>query len=443
MQTIISKIKKYCRKKDYELLKELLEGINNYDIAEILDRLNPIEQKIVLNHLDNERIAEILPEMDDYEDITKNIDNLLLTDLLMLMDDDDATDILQDLSKRRQEKLLRMMEKGQSEEIRQLLQYKEDTAGGLMTLSFLAVKSDFTVGKSIDLIKKSSDDLEIINYLYVTDDDGHLEGVVSIRQLLIFPDNKIIGDIMNRDIIYVDVATDQEEVAKLVSKYDLLAIPVVDYEKKLMGIVTFDDIMDVIDEENAEDIYAMAGSSSIEEETNSVFLIAGLRFPWLFTNLFGGIIAASVLGLYKMTLAKAISLSFFIPVITGMGGNAGLQTSTTTIRGLSTGEIHINEIGKILFREIRIGVIVGILCGFVVGAFSYLWQGHIFLGAVVGISMMCSITIAALVGVIAPFSFKKLGIDPAISSGPFVTTSNDIMGILIYLTIATYMIDKL
>jgi len=443
MHKIVKNIKKYCRGKDFDLLKELIAGINNYDLAEVIERLNPIEQKVVLSILDKERIAEILPEVDDYEEITKNIDNLLLTDLLALMDDDDVTDILQDLSQRRQEKLLKMMEKGQAEEIRQLLQYKEDTAGGLMTLGFLAIKSDSSVGRCIDNIKESSDDLEIINYLYVTDDDGHLEGVVSIRQLLVFPDNKIIKDIMNKEIIYVNVSTDQEDVAKLVAKYDLMAIPVVDFEKKLMGIITFDDIMDVIEEENAEDMYAMAGSSSIEEETDSVVMIAGLRFPWLFTNLFGGMIAASVLGIYRGTLSKAIALSFFIPVITGMGGNAGLQTSTTVIRGLSTGEIHTSEIWRILFKEIRIGVIVGLLCGLAVGIFSYFWQGHPFLGAVVGLSMTISITIAAFVGVVAPFTFKKLGVDPAISSGPFVTTSNDIMGILIYLTIATVLVNKL
>lgn len=438
---VLSTIRSYLEKQEQELLREFLDQFNVHDIADLIDDLNPIEQKKVIDALPREMAADILPELDDYEEIAKSIDNLLLTDLLQLMDDDDATDILQDLSPKRREKILKLMEKGEEEQIRILLSYGEETAGGIMTMSYLSVLQTVSVKRAIEVIKAAFHEIEVFHYLYAIDIEGRLVGVVSLRELLLSDDGVLIRDIMEDDVISVNVHTDQEEAAQTASKYDLLAIPVVDDEDKIIGVITIDDIIDVLEEETTEDIYAMAGSSADETETDSVVKIAALRFPWLFTNLFGGLLAATIISFYKITLAKALSLSFFIPVITGMGGNAGLQTTTHVIRGLSTGDIELDDLGFIFFKEIRIGAMVGILCGTLVGFVSYLWQGTPVLGVVVGVSMFCAISIAASVGVIAPFTFKRMNIDPAIAAGPFVTTSNDIMGIVIYLSIASYILE--
>lgn len=438
---ITNTIKNYIKSKDFDLLAEFLDTIDSHDIADILERLTNDEKKEVLRVLPKERLAEILPEVDDHNDITYELDNLILTEILSLMDDDDATDILQNISAKRREKILKLMEKGDSEGIKQLLQYNEETAGGLMTLNVLTIPPDITVKQAIEKLRKEASNVELIHYLYVTNENKKLLGIVTLAYLLQSKDNKLIRDIMHKDIISVSPDTDQEEVARIVSKYDFLAVPVVSENNKLLGIVTIDDILDVLEEETTEDIYTMAGTSSDEEETHSIIKIAALRFPWLFTNLFGGLLAATIISFFKITISKVITLSFFIPVITGMGGNAGLQTTTTVIRGLSTGEILLSDIKKIFFKEIRIGMIVGSLCGTTVGLFSILWQKNPWLGVIVGISMITAITVAAFIGVIAPFTFKRFNIDPAISAGPFVTTTNDIIGITIYLSIATYAIN--
>jgi magnesium transporter len=284
----------------------------------------------------------------------------------------------------------------------------------------------------------------MVFYVYVTDDYNHLVGVLSLRQLLTVPPSALLKDIMTTDVISVRTDIDQEEVAQLVAKYNILAIPVVDEGNKLMGIITVDDVIDVMREEATEDIYKMAGSSDEELLYGyKSFKIARLRLPWLITNLFGGVITGYLMWQFKVTLKEVIALISFIPVITGMGGNVGGQSATIVVRGFATGRIDVNTMRQVFLKELRVGLIMGVVCGFTIGVVAFGWHHNPYLGLVVGLAMVTAMTVAAAMGVLAPAFFKKLGVDPAIASTPFVQTANDITGILIYFGTATIFLDYL
>jgi magnesium transporter len=274
------------------------------------------------------------------------------------------------------------------------------------------------------------------------DDRNHLIGVVSLRQLLLVPTNKRLRDIMSTEVFSVQTHEDQEEVARVVEKYNILAVPVVDEENKLVGIITVDDVIDILRDEATEDFLKMAGTR--EEEfayVDDVLKVSRLRFPWLITNLLGGLITGYLLWLFEFTIRDVLALITFIPVITAMGGNAGLQSSTIMIRGFATGRIEYARLTSIIFKELRVGIIMGLICGSVVGIVGTLWHGNPIIGIVVCVAMIISMTVACTMGALVPSFFRKIHIDPAIASGPFVTTANDITGILIYMGIATILLQ--
>jgi magnesium transporter len=330
-----------------------------------------------------------------------------------------------------------------SDEIEQLLQYEEDTAGGIMSTEFFSLTEETTVQEAIDALQHARD-VEMVFYVYVTDLHNHLVGVLSLRQLLMVPPSTRLKDIMVNDVISVRTDTDQEEAAQLVARYNVLAVPVVDEWNKLVGLITVDDVIDVLREEATEDIYKMAGTS--EEEllySHKPFKVARLRLPWLITNLFGGIVTGYLMWRFKATLKEVLALISFIPVITGMGGNVGGQSATIVVRGFATGRIDFSTLRKVFFKELRVGLIMGIVCGLTVGLVAYYWHHKFYLGLVVGLAMMSAMTVAASMGVLAPGFFKRIGIDPAIASSPFVQTANDITGILIYFGTATLFLNYL
>jgi magnesium transporter len=284
----------------------------------------------------------------------------------------------------------------------------------------------------------------MVFYLYVTDEDNHLVGVLSLRQLLTVSPARLLKDIMIREVISVRTDVDQEEVAQLVARYNILGIPVVDDANRLVGLVTVDDVIDVMRQEATEDIYKMAGAS--EEELlygYKAFKIARLRLPWLVTNLFGGVITGYLMWRFKATLAEVIALITFIPVITGMGGNVGGQSATIVVRGFATGRIDMSTLRQVFFRELRVGMIMGAVCGLTIGVVAFTWHHNPYLGLVVGMAMATAMTVAATMGVLATSFFKRIGIDPAIASSPFVQTANDITGLLIYFGTATLFLPQL
>jgi magnesium transporter len=287
-------------------------------------------------------------------------------------------------------------------------------------------------------------DAEMVFYIYVTDKEDHLVGVLSLRQLLTVPPVTPLKHIMTRDVISVAIDMDQEEVSRQVARYNLLAIPVVEKDNTLVGIITVDDVVDVIREEATEDMLKMAGAAEGDALLrSSSFDAARSRLPWLFTNLIGSLLSGAILWWFRYTIQEVVAIVSFIPVIAAMGGNVGLQSSTLIIRGLATGGIELGDMWKVFFREVRIGMLLGLACGLLLTGAGWLWHGQWFLGMVVGASLMIAFLASTSMATIMPIMLKRVGVDPAVAAGPFVTTANDISGITIYLTLATALLDYL
>ena len=446
LQILLDTVRKLIRRGASPNLTKVIGKSHPADIAHLFRYLDPKEQKILFNLIeDPETAAYVLSEVDHASGalLLEQIDKETITEVLQEMPYDDAVDIIRNMPEELAEEILTIMQDEDSEEIEQLLLYDEDTAGGIMSTEIFSLDQELTVREAIEAVQ-GAEDVEMVFYLYVTDEHNHLVGVLSLRQLLTVSPNKRLKDIMTRDVISVRTDMDQEEVAQLVAKYNILAIPVVDDTNKLMGLITVDDVIDVMRQEATEDIYKMAGAS--EEELlfgNRSFQIARLRLPWLITNLFGGIVTGYLMWLFKATLAEVLALISFIPVITGMGGNVGGQSSTIVVRGFATGRIDFTTLRQVFFKELRVGMIMGCVCGVTVGLVALVWHHNPFLGLVVALAMVAAMTVAACMGVLAPSFFKKIGIDPAIASSPFVQTANDITGILIYFGTATLFLQHL
>ena len=446
LQILLDTVKKLIRRGAYPNLTNVVAKTHPADIAHLFRYLDQKEQRVFFNLIeDSETAASVLSELDHGTgaQLLEKIDTETITGILQEMSYDDAVDIIRNMPEEKAEEILQIMEDEHSDEIEELLKYGEDTAGGIMATEIFSLREEMTVKEAVAALQEAKD-VEMVFYVYVTDEHNHLVGVLSLRNLLTVPPHTRLRNIMTTDVISVRTDMDQEEVAHLVAKYDILAIPVVDDGNKLMGIITVDDVIDVMRQEATEDMFKMAGAS--EEELlygYKSFKIARLRLPWLLTNLFGGVITGYLMWRFKVTLKEVIALISFIPVITGMGGTVGGQSSTIVVRGFATGRIDFSILRQVFFREMRVGLIMGTVCGLTIGVVAFFWHNNIYLGLVVGLAMVTAMTVAATMGVLAPSFFKKIGIDPAIASSPFVQTANDIIGILIYFGTATLFINHL
>ena len=446
LQILLDTVKKLVRRGAYPNLIKVLSKSHPADIAHLFRYLELKEQRILFNLIeDPETAAYVLSELDHSggAQLLTQIDKETITEILQEMPYDDAVEIIRHLPEEQAEEILDGMQAEDSEEIAQLLAYPQETAGGIMSTEFFALREEETAREAIAALQQAAD-VEMVFYLYVVNDHRHLVGVLSLRQLLIVPPDTPLKKIMASEVISVRTDTDQEEVAQLVARYNLLAVPVVDSGNRLVGLITVDDVIDVLRQEATEDMYKMAGAS--DEELlygDQAFKIARLRLPWLVTNLFGGIVTGYLMWLFKATLKEVIALISFIPVITGMGGNVGGQSATIVVRGFATGRIDFSILRKVFFREMRVGLIMGVVCGAVICLVAIGWHHNPYLGLVVSLAMVTAMTVAASMGVLAPSFFKKLGIDPAIASSPFVQTANDITGILIYFGTATFFLKYL
>jgi len=446
LQRLLETTRRLLRRGATQNISRLLGKVHPADIAHLYRYLEPREQHDIFSLIQDPEVAgAVLAELDHAfsASLLAELSGVQISIILQNMPTDDAADIVQNLPEELAAEVLNLMKDEDSEEIEELLQYDEDTAGGIMSTEIFSLREDLTVREAIGSIQEA-EDVEMVFYLYVTDEHNHLVGVLSLRQLLTVSPSTVLRDVMIRDVISVRTDMDQEEVARVVEKYNILAIPVVDEGNKLMGLITVDDVIDVIREEATEDIYKMAGAS--DEELllgNQAFKIARLRLPWLITNLFGGVVTGYLMWLFKVTIKDVIALISFIPVITGMGGNVGGQSATIVVRGFATGKIDMNTLRKVFFKELRVGLIMGVVCGLTVGMVAFGWHHNPYLGLVVGLAMTVAISVAATMGVLAPTFFKKIGVDPAIAATPFVQTANDITGILIYFATATIFIQYL
>lgn len=438
----IIKALKENKRKEFEAIVDELQP---YDIAQIYEVLPEKHRSRFLFFLNIDTLADLIQELDNEEQI--NILNRLGIEksgqVLDMMDNDDLADLLEDLSPEKIATLLSGMKKEESKIVQDIMNYPPETAGRLMTNRFVWIRDYYSVRQAVDKLKSFAELAETINYLYVIDQDRRLVGVVSYRDLLMADLNEPIRDVMYERVISVRENTDQGEVAKLIERYDFLAIPVVNEDHLLMGIITVDDIIDVFIQEANEDIEKLSASGkSIDFETKS-FVAAYRRLPWLILLLFIGVISGSIISSYEETLDKVVALAFFMPMISGMTGNTGTQSLAVVVRGLASYDIDRKVITRLVLRELSVGIMIGAICGILISIIALVWQGNLILGLVVGSSLLLTLIIGTLAGTVIPLILYRLNIDPAIASGPLITTLNDIFSLVVYFGIATAFLHYL
>ncbi|QSQ10354.1 Magnesium transporter MgtE [Koleobacter methoxysyntrophicus] len=422
-------------------IKELLLYLHPADIAELLVDIQNGSQKALFKLMDYEKAAEVLDELEPeiQIDLIDSLAEKEKAEILEKMSVDEIIDLLQELPESKVEKLLKKLPMDELEKVKGLLLLSRDSAGGIMTTDYVYIPEDTPVPEAINMVRKFGREAETIYYLYIVDRDHHLVGVLSLRELISARRDMIVKDIMHKKVVSVHVDDDQEDAARAIEKYSLLAIPVVDSDQRLMGIITVDDALDVLREETTEDIHKLAGITAEEDIilTGSPLKAAQKRLPWLLICLFGDLIAGSVIKGFESTLETVIALAFFIPVLMATGGNVGTQSLALAVRGLATGEITAGNFVSYIFQEAKAGLIVGIICGAILTIIALAWQGNPNLGLVVGAAMGVALTLAALIGMIIPMILNALKIDPAVASGPFITTVVDITTLMIYFSLAT------
>ncbi len=432
------------RRANTNLIK-LINKTHPADLAIVFRYLQDDEQKYVFSIMKiNQHTTDFLVSLDDI--ILKNLLNEesqeRIKSLIQQAPTNDQSYILGNLSEEKSEAIIDLLKGEEKAEIEELMAYPEDSAGSMMTTDVFTLNQDITCGEALKTLQ-DEEGTEMVFYLYLTDNDKRLTGVASLRTLATSQSNIKMNETMVKRVHTVRPETDQEEVAKIVAQYNYLAVPVVDDHGILLGIVTVDDVVDVIREEATEDFLQMAGAGKDREILlKSSWENSKARLPWLFASWIGGIIAAMVIGIYEPMLNSTMALAAFIPIIIGMGGNIGTQSSTIIVRGMATGRIDEGGELKVLFKEIQVGIILGILYGILLGLFAKFKfvDADPLLGLVVGLSICSSMMIAVTVGSIIPLILRKLDTDPAIATSPFVTTSIDILGVLLYFVIAAYLI---
>ncbi len=422
-----------------------LNSLHPADRAETFADLETEDQHELLPRMDAESTAEILEELEDQDAVeaASHLSAAQLADVLDEMEPDAAADILGDLPPERAASALAAME--EADEVRPLLAYEDDTAGGLMTPEFFALREGMTSQQAIAFLRARDPDAEMPYYLYVVDAQDRLVGVLGLRALITSLPNAIVGDVMERDIRTVQAGTDQEEVANLMTKYSLLALPVVDADGKLAGVVRSSDIAHVIEEEATEDIHRLSNISSEGDlgPWTPVRTSVQRRLPWLYINLFTAFLAAWVVSQFEATIAQLAVLAVFQSIVAGQGGNAGTQTLAIMVRGLALGEIEIGDVGPALLREIGIGMMHGVAVGIAVGIGAWLWKGIPFLGVVIGLAMIGNMIAAGMAGTLVPLTLKSLKLDPALASAVLVTTVTDCVGFGLFLGLATAFLPLL
>jgi len=434
------------RRNAHTNLVKLIRKTHPADLAVVFRYFSDEEQAQVFSIMvEDGQAMEFLVELDDtlIANLLENESPERIATVIQESSANDQSFILSTLEDEQAQSVIDLLKTEEQEEIEELMGYPEDSAGAMMTTNVFTLYQNTTCRDALKSLQDQSE-AEMVFYLYITDDDDRLVGVASLRALATTPADTILKNIMVKRVHTVRPETDQEEVAQIVAQYNYLAVPVLDEDDQLLGIVTVDDVVDVIREEATEDFLQMAGAGKDREILlKSSWENARARLPWLFASWIGGIFAASIIGTFEHLLESMIALAAFIPVIIGMGGNIGTQSSTIIVRGIATGRIEIGSELKVMWKEVRVGIILGVLYGLLLGAFAKFRfiDADPMLGVVVGLSIGCSMLLAVAVGTFVPMFLRKVDVDPAIASGPFVTTSIDILGVLFYFVIAEYFLS--
>ena len=421
------------------------ETIEPIDFAQMAEDFDDSTLKRVLSLLSDENRAKIFEEAeDDFRlRMAKLTDNHSLLNTFEYMQKDDIVDLLGDFPTGRRKEVLDLMKKDDRQIITKLLNYPEDSAGGIMTTAYLSLNENLTVSQGLQKIREIAPRTEVIETIYVTDAQHRLTGSLDLRELLSAAKTETIRSIMDPGVIYVTPEVDQEEVAKKVSRYDLNSIPVVNAKKQLLGIITVDDVIDVIIEEHDEDMLQMAGVSSEERLNTSLGQSIRFRLPWLLVNLATAFLASFTVKMFESTINKVVALSAIMTIVSGMGGNAGTQTMSVLVRELSHNKITTAEALKGFFKEILLGVIDGAANGVVTGVAVYFIYGNFYLGVIVLVAMIGNMIVAGVFGFLVPLILDKIHADPAVASSIFVTTATDVLGFFIFLGLATIFMPLL
>jgi magnesium transporter len=443
---VLDMVRRLNRRGAIDHLRKLIDKTHPADMAWVYRHLTEDERTAVFNIIvKTDSVGEFLSELDvlHVTELVKGLTPQYLAEILSAMPSDDAVDILEVLPAAIANDIREHMALKDREEVEELLQYDPETAGGLMSPDFMYLDEELTAGEAIKSVQKRSEEKEMVFYLYITHGDHKLSGVVSLRQLLMHPADRKLKEIMNPNVISVNTDTEQGEVAQVVSKYNILAVPVVDSNYTLVGIVTVDDIIDVIREEASEEFLQMAGAGKDREILlKTTRESAFIRAPWLFASWIGGIMAMFIIGSFEDELQKVITLASFIPIVIGMGGNIATQSSTIVVRGIATGRINLDASFRVVMKEMQVGIILGLIYGLFLGVIAYFgFPDPALLGVVVGVSIFFCMAMSATLGTTIPLILKRFDIDAAIATGPFVTTSIDILGVLMYFYVAKLLLD--
>ncbi len=448
MQTQLSKGKQVIilnllHQGEIEMLDRMLSSLRPEDLAEWLPDLDPETRRKLFLHIPPKAAGEILEKIapQAQAELTRELSPAVLGDILETMPPEEAAEVISEMEPEQTPGVFKEIPPEESTEIKQVLTYPEYSAGRLMDCDLISVDREMTVDQTVKRIKTSTIE-ETLYSVFVVDPQNKLLGIVPLRDLLTAHREAPIKEVMEPTVATVTPETDQEIAAQLVKKYDLAVLPVVNAVGELVGRITSDDVIDVIDEETSEDIFRMAGTDEEELRTSSAFTIARIRLPWLLICIVGSLVSALVIRSFEITLERVISLVAFIPMITATGGNVGLQSSSIVIRGLALGTLKSSRLWREVLKQIKVALWLGLLCGVLLAIVALLWGSStpILLGGVVGLSMFLAVSFSTLSGVLIPLTFYKLNIDPAIASGPLITTLNDVLGIALYLTSATLMI---
>ena len=430
----VESARRLLRKEAYGHLEKALEKLHAADIAQLMVQLSKKERQVLFNLLEPPKAARVIVEMNSLlqVEVLEDLEPQEILKILSHLPSDKAVEILETLSEDKREELLPFLKE---KDVDHLLSYPEETAGRIMSPDFLALPEDLTVEEAIEEVRCSKE--KEVLYIYIVDSRNHLVGVLSLRQLILQDPKAKLKDVMNTDVVRVKADMDQEDVARIVARYDLLAVPVVDEENRLVGVVTVDDVIDIIQEEATEDIYKMVGASEEELWEASTLRVAGYRLPWLAFTLVGEMFSGLVIKHYHHTISTFVSVAFFVPLIMALSGAVGNQTQTIVVRAMAIGRIE-GMAWRILRRQLVVGSIMGLVAGVLATSLVTLVQQNPMLGISVGLSLLVSMTISSAIGVLVPISFKRIGVDPALTV-PSIATLNDIMGTFIYLSLATYL----
>ncbi|MCS7221163.1 MAG: magnesium transporter [Anaerolineae bacterium] len=438
IESALDRVRAALENNDFDQAIHIIEGLRPPDQAEVFAELEPEDQVALLPQLDPADSADILEELEEEEaaELASTLPTSTLSRIVDEMEPDEAADLLGDISDEQAEAVLASLE--DPDEVRPLLMHPDDTAGGLMTSEFLALRRRTTVAEALEAVRQWHPEGHVADQLFVIDANRVLHGVVTLRQLILAEPHQRMVDIMNPEVISVPVGTDQEECARLMDRYDLLALPVVDEHHRLLGVITVDDLVDVLQEEVTEDIQRLGGAQPLGGpylETN-VIRVARSRIGWLLILFLTGTLTGSVLRLFSYELEAVVALAYFIPLLIGTGGNAGSQTISTIVRGLAVGDIGLGDGLRVLWHELRVGLLLGIVMGTVGYIRALTWGIEHPVAIAVALALLMIVLWANIIGSALPLLASRLRIDPAIVSGPFMSTLVDATGLLIYLSVA-------